>query len=53
MKKNVYKESDADHTLFVKHKVNNVTSLIMYVDDMVVIGNIPNEITSLQKILEA
>jgi hypothetical protein len=39
MKKIGYKQSDADHTLFVKAGDRTVTALIVYVDDMVVTGN--------------
>ena len=30
-----YKQSNSDHTLFIKHKEEKVTALIVYVDDMV------------------
>ena len=49
MRKLRYKQSDADHTLFIKQKLGKVTALIVYVDDMVVTGNDPSEITALQK----
>ena len=42
-----YKQSDADHTLFFKQKLGKVTALIVYVDNMVVTGNDPSEITAL------
>lgn len=48
MKKIGYNQSDADHTLFTKIKDKKVTTLIMYVDDMVVTGNDPEEIASLE-----
>ena len=51
MKRIGYKQSDADHTLFVKNQENKVTALIVYVDDMVVTGNDPQEMDNLQKIL--
>ena len=35
--------------LFIKQKPGKVTVLIAYVDDMVVIGNYPSEITTLQR----
>ena len=53
MKKVGYKQSDADHTLFVKTSKGKTTALIVYVDDMVVTGNDPEEITKLQKLLAA
>ena len=34
-----YKQSNSDHTLFVKHKKGMITCLIVYVDDMIVTGN--------------
>ena len=49
MRKLGYKQSDADHTLFIKQKLGKVTALIVYVDDMVVTENDPNEITTLQR----
>lgn len=42
MKTSGYKQSDVDHILFVKHKGNNVTALIIYINDMVVTGNNPD-----------
>ena len=49
MKKIGYKQSDADHTLFIKQKLSKITALIVYVDDMVVIGNDSSKIFALQK----
>ena len=49
MRKLRYKQSDADHTLFIKQKLGKVTALIVYVDDMVVTRNDPSEITALQR----
>ena len=49
MKKLGYKQSDADHTLFIKQKLGKVIALIVYVDDMVVTGNDSMEITALQR----
>ena len=48
MRKNSYKESDVDHTLFIKQKTKEVTTLIVYVDDMMVTENDPSEITTLK-----
>ena len=53
MRKLEYKQSDADHTLFIKQKLGKVTALIVYVDDMIVIENDPSEITALQRKLAA
>ena len=47
MRKYGFKQSNSDHTLFIKHKVENVTMLIVYVDDMIIIGNDDEEITRL------
>ena len=34
-----YRQSNSDHTLFIKRKSGKLTALIVYVDDMVVTGN--------------
>ena len=47
MRKYGFKQSNSGHTLFIKHKVENVTMLIVYVDDMIIIGNDDEEITTL------
>ena len=39
MKEFGYKQSNSDHTLFIKHNEGRVTALIMYVDDMVMTGS--------------
>ncbi|RVW42149.1 Retrovirus-related Pol polyprotein from transposon RE1 [Vitis vinifera] len=49
MRKYRFKQSNSDHTLFIKHKVGKVTVLIVYVDDMIITGNDEEEITRLQK----
>jgi hypothetical protein len=46
-----YKQSNSDHTLFIKHKEGKVTTLIVYVDDMVVTGDDSCEIKALQEYL--
>ncbi|GJW81349.1 putative RNA-directed DNA polymerase [Tanacetum coccineum] len=51
MKRIRYKQSDADHTLFVKKNEGKVTTLIVYVDDMVVTGDDPEEMSKLQTTL--
>ncbi|KAJ9559398.1 hypothetical protein OSB04_014012 [Centaurea solstitialis] len=48
MKKIGYKQSDADHTLFVKNANKKITALIVYVDDLVVTGNDDYELKDLQ-----
>jgi len=37
--------------LFLKYNHGKITALIIYVDDMIVTGNDPNEISSLQRYL--
>lgn len=49
MKKYGYRQSDSDHTLFLKHRQDKVTALIVYVDDMIITGNDVEEISMLQK----
>ncbi|KAM1727970.1 hypothetical protein FF2_018239 [Malus domestica] len=46
-----YKQNNSDHTFFLKHKKGKITALIVYVDDMVVTGNDPEEKATLQKYL--
>jgi hypothetical protein len=43
MKSIGYKQSNSDHTLFLKTKKGEVTALIVYVDDMIVTRNNPGE----------
>ena len=46
-----YKQSNSDHTLFIKHKEGKVTAIIVYVDDMVMTGDDPCEMKALQEYL--
>ena len=46
-----YRQSNLDHTLFLKKQHGKITTLIVYVDDMVVTGNDPEEIKVLQNYL--
>jgi hypothetical protein len=47
-----YNQSQADHTLFIKHSITGkVTALIVYVDDIVLTGNDNEEIQRLKKYL--
>ena len=39
MKDSGYKQSQGDHTLFIKHSATGVTALLVYVDDIIVTGN--------------
>lgn len=49
MKKYGFQQSNADHTLFLKHRQGKVTTLIVYVDDMIITGDDSEEIAKLQK----
>ncbi|KAL5567125.1 hypothetical protein UlMin_030289 [Ulmus minor] len=51
MKNFGYKQSNSDHTLFLKHQKGKIAALIIYVDDMVVTGDDQEEIESLQRYL--
>ena len=46
-----YRQSNLDHTLFLKKQHGKITTLIVYVDDMVVTGNDPEKIKALQNYL--
>ena len=46
-----YRQSNSDHTLFIKHNQGKITALIVYVDDMIVTGDDPKEMEALQKYL--
>nr|GEX37848.1 putative RNA-directed DNA polymerase [Tanacetum cinerariifolium] len=49
MKNRGFKQSNSDHTLFLKQRGNLITCLIIYVDDMIVTGDDKEEITKLKK----
>ena len=49
MKKIGYEHSNSDHTLFLKKEKERIICLIIYVDDMVIIGNNKEEIRELKK----
>jgi reverse transcriptase-like protein len=49
MKKFCYKESNSDHTLFLKKVNDEMTYLIIYVDDMVITGDNEEEIKDLKE----
>ena len=53
MKSFGYHQSNSDHTLFLKKQHGKITALIVYVDDMVVIGNDPDERKALQSYLSS
>ncbi|RVW59878.1 Retrovirus-related Pol polyprotein from transposon RE1 [Vitis vinifera] len=46
-----YRQSNSDHTLFLKKQHGKITALIVYVDDMVVTGNDPEKRKALQNYL--
>nr|CAN62726.1 hypothetical protein VITISV_018786 [Vitis vinifera] len=46
-----YRQSNSNHTLFLKKQHGKITTLIVYVDDMVVTGNDPEERKALQNYL--
>jgi hypothetical protein len=46
-----YRQSNVDHTLFIKHCRGKITLLIVYVDDMVVTGDDKEEMAWLKKLL--
>ena len=46
-----YHQSNLDHTLFLKKQHGKITTLIVYVDDMVVTGNDPEKRKALQNYL--
>ena len=49
---NGYKQSQRDHTLFIKHSISGgVTTLIVYVDDIIVTGNDDKEKNTLKQCL--
>ncbi|CAL2237625.1 unnamed protein product [Prunus armeniaca] len=49
MKKFGYQQANTDPILFIKHGANKVTSLIIYVDDIIVTSDVTVEIEELQK----
>ena len=46
-----YTQSQADHTLFIKRYQNRTTALIVYVDDIVMTGDDPEEIQRMKSFL--
>ncbi|KAK1414103.1 hypothetical protein QVD17_29844 [Tagetes erecta] len=48
MKKYGFKQSNSDHTLFLKRRGKLITCLIIYVDDMIITGNDEEEMTKLK-----
>ena len=46
-----YHQSNSDHTLFIKNQQGKIIALIVYVDDMIVTGNDPEERRALKDYL--
>ena len=44
-----YKQSNADHTLFLKKQNDHITCLIIYVDGIIITGNDKEEICVLKE----
>ncbi|KAI3739249.1 hypothetical protein L2E82_29648 [Cichorium intybus] len=53
MRKYGYKQSNSDHTLFLKRRNGLITCLIIYVDDMIITGNDKGEMEQLRQNLFA
>lgn len=51
MKAFVYRQSNSGHLLYLKHKKGKIIALIIYVDDMMVTGDDPEERTAVQAYL--
>lgn len=43
-----YKQTNTDHTIFIKHTNGKITVLIVYVDDIIIIGNNVAEVSELK-----
>jgi hypothetical protein len=44
-----YKQCNGDHTVFYWHNGNHITILVVYVDDMIIIGDDPLEVAKLKE----
>jgi hypothetical protein len=44
-----YKQCNGDHTVFYRHNGNHITILAVYVDDMIITGDDPLEVTKLKE----
>ena len=49
MQKYGYRQSNSDHTLFLKQQGDSITCLLIYVDDMIITGNDSVEIKKLRE----
>ena len=53
MRKYGFQQSNSNHTLFLKCRQGKITTLIMYVDDMIITGNDTKEVAKLaEKIVD-
>ncbi|KAL2324867.1 hypothetical protein Fmac_023925 [Flemingia macrophylla] len=48
-----YKQSHADHSLFIKHNGDEFTALLIYVDDIVLTGNSAAEMAQIKYVLHS
>lgn len=46
-KKYGFQQRNTNHTLFIKHRQDKITTQIVYVDDMIIVGDDPDEIAKL------
>lgn len=46
-----YKQAQSNHTLFFRHKDGQITILIIYVDNIILIGDDQEEMKKLKEIL--
>jgi hypothetical protein len=53
MRRYGFVQSNADHTLFLKHRQKRLTALIIFVDDMIITGDDTEEMSKLQEQLSA
>jgi hypothetical protein len=44
-----YKQCNGDHTVFYRHNGNHITIMAVYVDDMIITGDDPLEVTKLKE----
>ena len=49
MRKKGFRQSNSDHTLFLKNQNGKILALIIYVDDMIITENDDKEVIDLQK----
>lgn len=49
IRKYCFQQNNIDHTLFLKHQRGKITTWIIYVDHMIIIGDDPKEMARLQR----